>query len=334
MKPRILAVIERPDDAMAWYRSVLPLLRLKQIGAIEVDFMMADNKPKWDLLVQYDIIFMQRPHEVKYVDLAGIAKLHRLKVWLDFDDPLWSINPESPVHAYYQQEDTRQAIERCVNLSDIITVSTPVLAQSVKEYYNKEAVVVLNAADLNGLQWMAKDLKPAPEKPALSWRGSQTHLEDVMQFKPEMDRIDSEIDVAWRMYGADMYFARKGLKDVTHIGMMDFTLYQQTLRVDKGQIMFVPLADNHFNRCKSDIAAIEAVVAGMIPVVPSWWELGMATFGMRAEIERAIYMSEEDKRMLWRKFADFVLEHRSLEKENIKRLEVIRSLCPEPSSTH
>lgn len=334
MKPRILAVIERPDDAMAWYRSVLPLLRLKQIGAIEVDFMMSDNKPKWDLLVQYDIIFMQRPHEVKYVDLAGIAKLHRLKVWLDFDDPLWSINPESPVHAYYQQEDTRQAIERCVNLSDIITVSTPVLAQSVKEYYDKEAVVVLNAADLNGLQWMAKELKPAPEKPVLAWRGSQTHLEDVMQFKPEMDRIDSEIDVAWRMYGADMYFARKGLKDVTHIGMMDFTLYQQTLRVDMGQIMFVPLADNHFNRCKSDIAAIEAVVAGMIPVVPSWWELGMATFGMRAEIERVIYMSEDDKRALWRRFADFVLEHRSLEKENVKRLEVIRSLCPEPSSTH
>lgn len=328
MKPRVLAVIEKSYDAMAWYRSVLPLIRLKQTGAIEVDFMMASNKPKWDLLVQYDILFMQRPHEVGYVDLAGLAKIHKLKVWLDFDDPLWSINPESPVHAYYQQEGTRQAIERCINLSDAITVSTPILAQSVKEYYDRESEVVYNAADLGGLQWMATGLKPAPEKPVLCWRGSQTHLEDIMQFKPAMDQIDADYDVAWRFYGADLYFARKGLKDVTHIGDMDFTLYQQTLRVDAGQILYVPLADNHFNRCKSDIAAIEAVVAGMIPVVPEWWAFGMVGADMKQVICDTI--SRNDKQELWEACRDFIEVYRNLEKENQKRLEVIKALCQKP----
>lgn len=323
---RILAVIEHASDAMAWYRSVLPFLRLKRSHNLEVDFMIIGHTPTWDLLVQYDILFMQRPHDVKYVDLAGLAKLHKLKVWLDFDDPLWSVNPDSPVHAYYQQEGTRQAIERCVNLSDVITVSTPELAKSVKEYYNKEARVIVNCADLDGLQWMAPSLKRAPEKPTLSWRGSLTHQEDIMQFKPHMDELDAKMDIAWRFYGADMYWAKKGLKDVTQIGNMDFTLYQQTLRVDPGQILFVPLEDNHFNRCKSDIAAIEAIVAGMIPVVPSWWELGVSTPHMNETIENVLGYSQDTKRLLWEDCRDFVIEHRNLTKENLKRIEVINSL--------
>lgn len=323
---RILAIVENASDAMAWYRSVLPFLRLKRSHDLEVDFMIIGNRPSWDLLVQYDILFMQRPHDTKYVDLAGLAKLHKLKVWLDFDDPLWSVNPDSPVHAYYQQEDTRQAIERCVNLSDIITVSTPDLAISVKEYYNKEAVVINNCADLDGLQWMAPSLKKAPQKPTLSWRGSLTHQEDIMQFKPSMDELDNELDIAWRFYGADMYWAKKGLKDVTQIGNMDFTLYQQTLRVDPGQVLFVPLEDNHFNRCKSDIAAIEATVAGMIPVVPSWWGLGLSTPHMKETIENVLQYNPDTKRRLWKACHDFVIEHRNLEKENLKRLQVINGL--------
>jgi hypothetical protein len=324
MKRRVLAVIEKADDAMAWYRSVLPLLRLKRSHGIEVDFMMISHRPTWDLLVQYDILFMQRPHDVKYVDLAGLAKLHKLKVWLDFDDPLWSVNPDSPVHGYYQQEDTRQAIERCVNLSDVITVSTLVLAQSVKEYYNKEAVVIVNSADLDGLQWMAKGLKEKPVKPVLAWRGSLTHQEDIMQFKPVMDELDNERDIAWRFYGADMYWAKKGLKNVTQIGSMDFTLYQQTLRVDPGQIMFVPLVDNHFNRCKSDIAAIEAVVAGMIPVVPNWWGLGQR--GGKEGIEKVLDASEEEKQKIWQRNVNFIADCRNLTTENLKRLQVIEGL--------
>lgn len=323
---RILAVIEHTNDAMAWYRSVLPLLRLKRSHGIEVDFMMAKNKPSWDLLVQYDILFMQRPHDTGYVDLAGLARLHKLKVWLDFDDPLWSVNPDSPAHAYYQQEETRTAIERVISLSDAITVSTPVLAQSVKEYYDKEAVVIPNAADLNRLQWMAPSLKKEPQKPTLCWRGSSTHFEDMMQFKPMMDMLDKELDLAWRFYGADMYFARKGLKDCTHIGTMDFTLYQHTLRVDAGQIMFVPLADNHFNRCKSDIAAIEATVAGMVPIVPPWWELGFDMPDMYEGLKFMVTANNATRESTWGACRDFVLEHRNLSKENLKRMEVINSL--------
>lgn len=323
---KILAVIERTDDAMAWYRSVLPLLRLKRSHGIEVDFMMATNKPSWDLLVQYDILFMQRPHDVKYVDLAGVARLHKLKVWIDFDDPLWSVNPDSPVHAYYEQEETRKAIERVISLSDAITVSTPVLAKSVKEYYNKESVVIPNAADLNGLQWMAASLKKEPKRPTLCWRGSATHLEDIMQFKPMMDKLDKELDLSWRFYGADMYFARKGLKDCTHIGTMDFTLYQHTLRVDAGQIMFVPLSDNHFNRCKSDIAAIEAVVAGMVPVVPAWWEVGFDMPDMYEGLKFMVTANNTTRESTWRACREFIIEHRNLSKENLKRMEVINSL--------
>jgi hypothetical protein len=213
-----------------------------------------------------------------------------------------------------------------VNLSDVITVSTPVLAQSVKEYYNKEAVVIVNSADLDGLQWMAKGLKKKPEKPVLAWRGSLTHQEDIMQFKPVMDELDSERDIAWRFYGADMYWAKKGLKDVTQIGSMDFTLYQQTLRVDPGQIMFVPLVDNHFNRCKSDIAAIEAVVAGMIPVVPNWWELGCGHDNMKDTLSFLLGCGEHEKRDYWENSMDFIMERRNLTTENLKRLQVIEGL--------
>lgn len=48
--------------------------------------------------------------------------------------------------------------------------------------------------------------------------------------------------------------------------------YFQVLSRMDASIMVVPLVDNPFNRAKSNIAQIEAAVAGAVAIVPDWYE--------------------------------------------------------------
>jgi hypothetical protein len=94
--------------------------------------------------------------------------------------------------------------------------------------------------------------------------------------------------------------------------------------------LHVPLADNMFNRAKSNIAAIEGGFAGAVCVCPNWWNLpGTLSYNDGPSYYQAIksvITGEIDKiaynRILW----EYVMDELPLSKINVLRLQIINSL--------
>jgi len=98
------------------------------------------------------------------------------------------------------------------------------------------------------------------------------------------------------------------------------------------KVMQVPLADHIFNRCKSNIAAIEGIFAGAVCIVPDWseWQIpGTLKYNNPKEYSEHLQnvcqgniKIKQNNEIAW----DYINEVFSLQKINKKRIEIIESL--------
>lgn len=327
MTYRILGLVDSTTDAMAYYRSSLPWIRITQhYPDVSVDFISPNTNPNWDLLSQYNVLFSQRPDSRLDVDFINKCKVHRMKIWVDFDDALWAVTSDSPAFLHYNNTATREAVKECIESADVITVSTQELADSLYRFSGKEANVIENAVDLYGMQYISHYKKDAD---TLIWRGSHTHQNDLLSVKEDLMKIDNEFDLRWTFMGLNFWLVTESLREVTHIDYIaEQTLYYETLRKIEGNMMYVPLVDNEFNRCKSKIAALEAIVCGLIPLVPLWWE-DMNLFGEGTYYERLKRMLQtplDTRQVMHRNLVKLVIDNYNLEDKNIQRVDILRTL--------
>lgn len=325
MSFNILCLVEKTDDSIAYYRAVLPFVSMtKDYVDIKVDFVNPAVTAGWDLLCNYDILFVQRPAAKIHFDWIAQARMHRMKIWIDHDDELWSVNFHSPAFNHYSTEEVQIYIRKCMEYADVITVSTGYLAKSVLDNYGHEAVVLKNACD-SWMMYRAPGLKPY--SPVVNWRGSHTHKEDLMAHKDDFLLVDEKADVEWVFRGYNETLLSMHLKSHRHVLYMPHTLYLETLRKEPGNIMFTPLVDNRFNRSKSNIAALEAICCGMIPVVPDWWEdLDVYCGTMGEKLLACINESQEKRDEKWRKLMAVVNENYNLYDVNAERHDIVTSL--------
>ena len=115
-----------------------------------------------------------------------------------------------------------------------------------------------------------------------------------------------------------------------NVPSLDIVIYMKTLFDLAPSCMHVPLADNLFNRCKSNIAWIEGSYAGATCVVPSWWNVpGALSYTDGAsyyEAIRAILSGEVDKVKMNAEAWEFIMDNLALSKVNVQRLQVLNEL--------
>lgn len=324
---KILCVVNKTTDAMAYYRSALPLIRMSQeCTNISVDFISPSVIPKWDLLSQYNILLSQRPDTDKHVDFISKCKVHKLKIWVDFDDAFWHVTMDSPAFSYYNSKDADSAVRSCIELADVISVSTLELSKSLKEKFNKDSFVVENAVDIYGMQHLSS-LKGKSN--SIVWRGSHTHQADLLDVQDDIVSIDKSGDYKWMFMGYNPWMIAQKLRASTHVDYLDEpTMFFETLRRVDGNMMIVPLNDNPFNRCKSNIAGMEAILCGLLPVVPLWWDdlnfLGEGTFKERTQ--ELLGMDESRKQSHHKDLLCVLRDNYNLVDVNKFRYDIIKNL--------
>jgi Glycosyltransferase len=248
-----------------WYRVALPLYGLREWGGHEVgasERMLKDPSTM-------DVIIGQR------VCLPGPST-----VWQDLcrrgdvatvyevDDDLLNVDPSSEAaYAFYARADIRANIAANAACADMVTVSTPVLAE-VMSAYNSNVVVLPNALD-GGLFDHAR---PRRGRLTVGWAGSATHRMDlteaasgVRQFlrrHPDVDMHFIGEDYSRLIAGTDTVLAGR----IRHTGWrLDIAAYYATLDFDIG---IAPLRPHVFNRSKTAVKILEYSALG-IPWVAS-----------------------------------------------------------------
>jgi hypothetical protein len=315
------------NDTNSFYRSagIIKDLQRKidhnitalQWGQVELD---------WSFISRFDLIMLQRPCTKESLSLCKYIKGCNVKLWVDWDDDLFHVNRENKTFWLYGDPETQANMKQIISLADAVSVTTEYLKQVISNL-NKNIFVIPNA--FNDSIFVRPDVMPRQTN-HLVWRGTDTHIKDLMTYGAEIDHVrESFKDWRFVFMGFDPWFLNEPF-DWMYYPTQDTIAYYGSLLKMTPAAMHVPLNNNVFNRCKSNVAALEATFAGAVCIAPSWWNMpGTVPYSDQAsylEALRSVLTGEIDKvahnLMAWEYIQDCLL----LSKVNVQRIEVINSL--------
>jgi glycosyltransferase involved in cell wall biosynthesis len=180
----------------------------------------------------------------------------------EIDDDLFEIEQINPAWQVYGQPLNTDSIRHCIEISNLVTVSTDVLAERISKI-NPNVVVLQNRIDESMLtmQRLQRD------RLTIGWAGGESHIMDLKSVARPMKRImEWHKQVDFKIIGADLRFLLKTPRPILYTPFVNDTLeYYKLIDFDIG---IAPLVPTVFAEAKSHIKALEFSALG-IPVVAS-----------------------------------------------------------------
>lgn len=339
---RVLMIIPSPKDGTSLYRGVMPMAETQKHGVRLVFSESVD----WTTMAMTDVVFMQRPYQEKHVAVAELARLNRRPVWVDYDDDLFSVPSDNPAARVYNQPAIKKNMLKILGLADVVTVSTKALGETLRVELAAAGVttipvfrVVPNA--INTRMWSSTMRSAAmnlERQKLIVWRGSDTHVKDVMRWVPDiLEAAHRHPDHVWLFIGMNPWMLESHMPEgrLRHHQAIDPIEFMDVLQELRPSVLHVPLDDSRFNRSKSNIAWIEGAWAGAATVAPDWpeWKRpGVTTYNgqpgsLAAAIDGVIGMSAELQQSLSDNSWEFITQNLTLEHVNRARLNILRELA-------
>jgi hypothetical protein len=308
---------------------------------IQVDYIKGDMAWNDWLATAKDhpVLFVMKSLQQDHVALCRRAQKAGIKIWYDFDDDYTAVGPDQPSFLTIQRKELQMAFAWFLNNAEAVTTSTQALADKFTRVRDgkRPIVVVPNALDdISFTDWSPRE----NPKGIIAWRGGGSHFIDLEEYRPSMAAfLRKEEDWALQFQGFYPWtFAESAgirqeqLKVGTYIH--DYWEYMDFLRFQvRPWALVVPLKDNAFNRGKSNIAALEAIWAGAIPIVPDWdeWQIpGAMRYtspeGLKTIMHLVASLSEEAHQDKWDQAVDWLRTNRLLGLQNGGRMKVLEDL--------
>ena len=227
-----------------------------------------------------DVIILQRIMHDKVDQSIKFGQEHGQIVINDLDDWYWGLDPSNDAfkasHPKYNAVENTNFYARNMGASDILTTSTPYLAQRMKEKFKKDPIILPNCIDVGRFTPVEQDV----DVPVVGWAGSTSHRSgDLETVRGIFDRFLRAGEIT--MLHAGDHEATKSFASAVGLDE-DFVVktprrtaeeYPQMLTMNIG---IVPLRDTPFNMAKSAIKGLEYAASG-IPFIaaalPSYREI-------------------------------------------------------------
>lgn len=287
----LMVICPHPSDGTSWYRGVGPFSVLaKQIH--DLNLVFTGPEYNWDHIRCADVIFMQRPFSPEHLQLAEKVNACNTPLWLDYDDDLFAVPTDNPSFGIYNQEAVQRQIGQIAARADVITVTTEALKAKLQPL-NKNIYVVPNALDDMHLGYR----RPRTKRNKLCfWRGSATHERDLMGVAGEIvDTANMEEfkEWMWQFLNYNPWFITEQMPKERTLcsGGLSPEQYFRFLEELNPALQIVPLADNAFNRSKSNIAWIEGMFTGsavIAPNIPEFKQPGVLTYDTKEEFQTTL----------------------------------------------
>lgn len=286
-------------DATSFYRAVGPLQSLKKKMGFN---LLQGTDVNWAILKGVDAVFLQRPYTPNHVKLIDMAQANGKKIWVDYDDDLFSVPRSNRTFRQYGDKTNQNNVAQIISTADVITVSTAQLKRTfidmmktVADGYAKEKRhpsddglnldptkihIVPNAYD-EEFCFYRDGKKQKKQNKLITWRGSDTHDKDLLTVTNEMKHsLASNLDWTYNFIGSPFWATIEDLETIPGIketsivetASVDPVEYWKFLWMTAPALIMTPLWDCPFNRAKSNIAWIEGLHAGAITLAPDWEE--------------------------------------------------------------
>lgn len=267
MASNVLVASPDTEDGVSWWRAWGPWAAMHDVRLSKLNFMADD--PKWSTIEAVDVVAFNRPFKE---ELHGSVILSALEigkpVFVDFDDLLWEIPQYNRASAHYSDKE-RNCSSRCVKAASEVTVSTPYLAQWMKDKLGREPLVIPNAFP----DWYTWNVKPREKR--ILWRGNDAHHPDIDSVADEILAVAKDYpEWKWTFVGSFPWPVALKMDPAQFkiIPTISLPSFHRVLRTRQFGVMIVPLLDSPFNRAKSNIAWMEGTLSGARVVAPDFEE--------------------------------------------------------------
>jgi glycosyltransferase involved in cell wall biosynthesis len=230
---------------------------------------------KYEQLLEYDTIFVQRFHEWDAFYVLERLKKAGKRIVYDIDDDLFSIPKDNPAANVIRKDQQFAALET-MKLADTVIVSTVVLKERLSQMAElaEKIVVVPNSLEVKG--WTPTHLCGSPDgKRRIFWQGGSTHAEDWTVCIDAVERVMSErSDVVLTILGflppvvMELVRRNQWQSRVEYMGFSEPETYYQLVKGVRAEVGLAPLTDSRFNQGKSNLKLLENSYIGM-PTIAS-----------------------------------------------------------------
>lgn len=258
-----MKIIGYPNpSASSYWRMRQPFSEMRKHGVEALTGKDGINK---EALNWCDVIFLQ-----SVVDKQGIALAYEYqkergkKIVVDLDDWI-ETNDDNPNKKDHEESDAFFTISQTIRIADLVTVTTPYLAEKVKDY-NKNVVVVPNYVDSSHFQ--PKQIKNNTGELRIGYFGSITHQKDLELVEKPMKEVIKKYGAKFIQVCDPRLSDKYQGYNMEFVWPVPFEWYPNRLYGLQLDFAIAPLVDNEFNRCKSWIKPLEGAVCG-IPTVSS-----------------------------------------------------------------
>lgn len=219
------------------------------------------------------------PESSEYVKYYGrLKKKHGFRIVVDYDDVIWDVDGHSLLPSYnkcnFNPAKVGEYIESCLQYIDEVTVSTRYLGAMWMRRFGSDKTVTL-VPNYLPRAWYGHNRRRhegTVVKPKVVYGGSPTHYtEDNLGdfggcWVPWLLAAVAGDKIELHMFGYKLdapFLADIKDKVILHDPTSAWE-WGSTLRDICGDIYMAPLAENHFNCCKSNLKLLEASACGMM----------------------------------------------------------------------
>lgn len=269
-----------------------------------------------------------RPCSNKTLEHFTRAKNVGQKTWVDFDDLLTRVPPTNPAHGIIVP--LQPNIIHMITHADIVTVSTAQIKENW-HHLNPNIHVVPNG--IKDSVYQIEKSKFNSTSARIMWRGSNYHTCDLQAYQNEFSLIAQHHPHHQLVFlGQRPHYTVLQAKNTLHVSeVWGFNNYTIAMQQMKPHIVIVPLADSEFNRSKSNIAYIEATLAGAVCIaapMPQWNVQGCMTYDGTALADAVKYAIDSPAlcKIAHQMAKDYIAQHLTVTKINQQRKNLINSL--------
>lgn len=266
-----IGILTKPAyNAVSHYR-LAPWIVLGKYSDAQTVLINPKTVTEYDLRLIHVLIAHSPSTKMEY-NILTLAKSYGVRIVIDYDDLLQAIPGINPAAEYWGKEETQDIATELITHAHVVTVSTDQLASEFLSRFGVEARVINNALDDSAFAVSPKRTYDETKPIKVLWRGSNTHEGDLYTHRQAF-REYPNVEFHFFGYRPEKLTSKYGgnLETINYIPgeklVSDYMIRLLTLAPD---IVIVPLEDSAFNRCKSNIAWIEATWAGSICLAPAY----------------------------------------------------------------
>ena len=263
---------------------------------------MDQEDVKWTHVADADIVFMHRPWTKLHKQIARLCLDYETPIWLDIDDHLFKIPHDNKSYEQYMDPEVQGDMISMLVAAKVVTTTTVELKKVLDRFRPENDTVIIKNAFLE-TRWTGYrnvDTRPTPRR--VLWRGGVHHERDLEHVTGDIIQVANEYP-GWEFWfvGKKPWKIIEETENCVSVSGTDVTSYFKILNQVRPDLTICPLFDNIFNRCKSNIAALEGLMAGGIVLAPDWeeWQgipgvINYKPHAFKYELRRLIELCETD----------------------------------------